>query len=123
MTRARGARPHAGRKAVLLGQIDVVDPVDAERALLHHALIGVQLPRTARARPGAQATADAARLVDQHDAVLGPLVRRPRRTHGDTGGMLAMQAGSGEVDGTAAFPLAHLVTVHPVQPGTARLGP
>jgi hypothetical protein len=74
VTRARGARPHARRNSVLLGQIGVVDSVDTERALLHHALIGVQLARTVRARPGAQAAADAERLVDQHDAVLGALV-------------------------------------------------
>ena len=87
VARAGRARPHARRNAVLLGQIGVVDPVDAQRALLHHALIGIQLARAVRAGPGAQAAADAELLVDQHDAVLGALVRRAGRAHGDAGGV------------------------------------
>ena len=122
MARARGARPHARRHAILFGQIEVVDPVDAERALLHHAPIGIQLARPVRAGPGAQAAADAQILVDQDDAVLGALVRCARRAHGDAGGVLAVQAGLREVHGVAVRSLAHLIAVHPVQPGAARLG-
>ena len=120
MPGARGARPHARRHAVLLRQIDVVDAVDAQRALLHHALIGIQLARAIGAGPGAQPAADAQLLVDQDDAVLGALVRRPGRADRDAGGILAMQAGLGEMHGAAVRALADLVAVDAVQPGAAR---
>ena len=75
----------AGRHAVFLGQIVVVDAVDAQRAFLHHADIGVELARAVGAGPAAQFAADALVLVDQHDAVRGPLVGGAGRADGDAG--------------------------------------
>src|SRR3546814_7021963 len=51
---------HAGRHPVDLLQILVVDAVDAQRALLHHAVGMVVFPRSVGAGPGAPLAADAA---------------------------------------------------------------
>jgi hypothetical protein len=85
------------RTPVGLRQVVVVDAIDAEGAFLHHALGRVHLAGTVRAGPGAQAAADAIALVDQNDAVLDPLVAGTRRADGDTGRILAMQAGFWEM--------------------------
>jgi hypothetical protein len=117
-----GTGVHAGGLAVSRGDVLVVNPVDAERALLHHAADRVELAGAVGASPGAQPAADAAFLLDQDDAVLLALVGRAGRADGDACRVLAMQAGLGEVNGAAAPGLlallgAHLVAVHPVQPG------
>ena len=59
----------AGRHAILLGQIVVVDAIDAQRAFLHNTDIGVELARAVGAGPTAQFAADAFAFVHQHDAV------------------------------------------------------
>ena len=102
MPRLDRARHDAGRLAVLLGEMVVVDAVDAQRAFLHHAGIVVELARAIGAGPGAQLAADADRLVDQHDAVLGALVGGAGRADGDAGRLLAMQAGFREMHGARA---------------------
>src|SRR3546814_7191368 len=73
---------HAGRHPVDLLQILVVDAVDAQRALLHHAVGMVVFPRSVGAGSGAQLAADAAVGVDEDDAVLLALVAAPGRTIG-----------------------------------------
>src|SRR5690606_30396178 len=94
---ARRADLHAGRFALGLWQVLVVDAVDAERAFLHHALDLAVLARAVGAGPRAQLAADAFVLVDQHDAVLGALVAGAGRAHGDAGRRLAVQARAREV--------------------------
>jgi hypothetical protein len=107
----------AGRLALLLGQMLVVDAVDAERAFLHDAANEVQLARAVGTSPGAEAAADAHALVDQYDTVLGPLVRRACRTDRDAGRVLAMQAGLGEVHRAPLGAIAGLEGMHAVEPG------
>src|SRR3546814_10018928 len=62
MARARGAGGDAGRHAIDLLQVLVVDAVEAERAFLHHADVFVELARAVGAGPGAELAADAERL-------------------------------------------------------------
>src|SRR3546814_11281851 len=76
---------HAGRPALALVQVLVVDPVHAKRAFLHHALDRRVFARAVRAGPRAQLAADALVLVDQHDAVLGALVAGAGGAHGQFG--------------------------------------
>src|SRR6516162_5492832 len=116
MARTDGANHYASRQPVLFRQVFVVDPVDAQRAFLHHAGVFVELASTVRASPGAQFAADADVFVDQHDPVLGALVGRAGRAHGDAGRLLAMQAGFREIDGARALPVAFLVRVDAVEP-------
>src|SRR5690606_31152653 len=92
VARTRRADLHAGRLALGLGEVLVVDAVHAERALLHDALDLAVLARAVRAGPRAQLAADALVLVHQHDAVLGALVAGAGRAHGHAGRRLAVQA-------------------------------
>ena len=117
MARAGRAGQDAGGLALGLGQVLIVDPVDAERAFLHRVLDRVQLARTVGAGPGAQAAADAEIGVHQHDAVLGALVGGAGRADGDAGGLGAVQAGAGEVDRAAAAVALGLEAVDAVEPG------
>src|SRR4051794_4587906 len=116
MPGAGRARGDAGRHAVPFGQIVVIDAVDAQRALLHHPDIGVEFARPIGTGPAAQFAADALVLVDQHDAVRGPLVGSPGRADGDAGRRLAMQAGAWEVDRVPTHLGGVLVTVDAVEP-------
>src|SRR4029450_4471616 len=59
VARARGAGAHAGGDAVFLWKVFVIDPVDAQGALLHDAMAVVILARALRARPRAQLGSDA----------------------------------------------------------------
>ena len=59
VARAGRAGTHAGGDAILLGQVLVIDAVDAQRAFLHDAVVVVVLARTVGARPRAQLAADA----------------------------------------------------------------
>src|SRR5262249_51367486 len=117
VARARGAGAHAGRHAVFLWKALVIDPVDAQRALLHDAVAVVILARAIGAGPRAQLASDAGLGVDQHDAVLGALEGGTRGTHADARRFFAMEARAREVHRTARRVLAHLVGVHTVEPG------
>src|SRR5690606_20371239 len=117
-----GAGTHAGRNAVLRLQRFVIDAVDAQRAFLHDAVGVVVLARAIGAGPGAELAADACVRVDQHDAVLGPLVGGAGRADGHAGGRLAVQAGAREVHRPARRPLAHLVAMDAVEPRPVRVG-
>src|SRR5215510_3924014 len=121
VARARWAGAHAGWDAVFLCKVFVVNPVDAQRALLHDAVAVVIFARAIGAGPRAQLAADAGLGVDQHDAVLGTLEGRPRGAHGDARRLLAMQARAREVHRTARRTLAYLVAVHTVEPGAVRI--
>ena len=92
------AGAHAGGDAVDLGNVWVVNAIDAEGAFLHHARRPVHLAGAVGAGPGAEAAADAVVLVDQHDAVLGALVAGAGGADGDARGVGAVQAGLREVD-------------------------
>jgi hypothetical protein len=94
----------------------VVDAVDAQRAFLHHPGILVEFAGPIGASPRAQLAADADLLVDQHDPVLGTLVRGTGRAHGDAGRFLAMQARFREINGSRALPVAFLERVDAVEP-------
>src|SRR3546814_5224103 len=108
---------HAGRHAAAGVQVLVVDLVDAERALLHDADVGIVFARAVGAGPGAQLAADAGVGVDQHDAVLGALVGGPGRADGDAGRVVAVQAGLGEVHRAAVAVVGHhLEAVDAVEP-------
>ena len=93
-----GAGTDAGGDAVDLGNVRVFNAVDAEGALLHHALGGVHLAGAVGAGPGAEAAADAVLLVDEDDAVLGALEAGAGGADGDARGVGAVEAGLGEVD-------------------------
>src|SRR3546814_21013245 len=73
---------HAGRLALALVQVLVVDPVHAKRAFLHHALDRRAFAPPVRAGPRAQLAADAIVLVPQPASVLGSLVAGPGGDHG-----------------------------------------
>src|SRR5258708_220301 len=116
----------ARRYALDLLEVLVVDAVDAQGALLHHADVVVVLAGAVRARPRAQLAADAQILVDQHDAILGALVRGAGRAHRDARRLGAVQARSREVHG-AATPGpwtvgADLEAVDAVEPHAAHVG-
>src|SRR5690606_32008398 len=96
------------------------DAVNAERALLHHARIVVELPRAIGAGPGAELAADTEIGIHQHDAVALALVGGAGRADGDAGRLFAVQAGAWEVHGAAIGAFAGLVTVHAVEPHAAR---
>ena len=114
--RLRRAGGNAGRHPLRLRNVRIVDTVDAQRALAHHALVLVELARAIRTRPGAQLAADTDVGVDQHDAVLGPLVAGAGGTDRDAGGLLAVQAGPRKMHGAALGAGARLVGVHAIQP-------
>src|SRR3546814_13930262 len=95
-------------------QILVVDAVDAQRALLHHAVGMVVFPRSVGAGPGAQLAADADVGVDEDDAVLLALVAGPGRTDGDAGRGLEVQAGPWKMHGAALGALPGFDGVDPV---------
>src|SRR6266702_4267821 len=107
---------NAGRLPILRVKVLIVDPVDAQSALLHHSFVGVELAGAVGAGPGAEFTADADRFVDQHDAVLGALVRGAGRAHGDAGRFLAMQTGFGEMNRPRPLAVPFLEGVDAVEP-------
>src|SRR5207342_3860192 len=90
VARARGAHLHAGGLAFGFREVLVVDAVDAERALLHHAFDFAVLARAVRAGPRTQLAADAFVFIHQHDAVARALVARAGGAHGDARGRFAM---------------------------------
>src|SRR5207253_468204 len=115
--RSRGRTSHdASRHALRLRQILVVDPVDAQRAFLHHSAVLVELARAVRTGPGAQFAADAERRIDQHDAVLRAFVGGAGRAHCDAIGLLAMITVLGKVHGAAVLAVAHLERVNAIEP-------
>jgi hypothetical protein len=97
-------------------QVLVIDPVDAQRALLHDAFVRVELAGSIGARPRAEFAANADRLVDEDDTVLDALVGRASRAHRDTGRFLAMQAGFREVNRPRALSLAFFEGMDAVEP-------
>src|ERR1700722_2480756 len=121
MPSPRRARRDAGRHALRLRDIGIVDTVDTECALAHHALILVELARPVRTRPRAQLAADADIGVHQHDAIFLTLVAGTGRTDRHTGGLFAMQAGTREMHGAAVRPLTRFVGVHTVEPHAIRM--
>ena len=129
VARARRAHLHAGGLAFGLGEVLVVDAVDAQRALLHHAFDLAVLARAVRAGPRTQLAADALVLVDQHDAVVRALVARAGRAHGDARRRFAMQARAREVQRHRRLRgrfvrrghLFELVAVHAVEPHARRI--
>src|SRR5262245_24808879 len=120
MPRTRGARLHASRDAILLGKILIVDAVDAERAFLHHAMVVVIFARTIGTGPGTELAADAGLGIDQHDAVLGPLIGGACRAHGNASRFLAMEAGAREMHDARLLILCalHLIAMDTVEPGS-----
>ena len=79
----------AGRLAILGRQIVVIDPVDAQGAFLHDAFVVVELAGAVGTGPRAELATDADRFVDQHDAVLDPLIGGASGAHGDAGRLQA----------------------------------
>lgn len=121
MPRLRGACGYASGHTFGFRQAGVVDAVDAQRALLHHAGIFIELARAIRARPGAQLAANTGVGVDQHDAILGAFVGRAGGTDRDAGGFLTVKTGAREIHRAAVVAFAGLVAVHAVEPHTLRL--
>src|SRR5277367_2748281 len=116
MPRLRRTRRNTRGNPLLFRHVLVVDAIDAERTLAHHAFIFIELARAVRARPGAQLAADTDVGVDQHDAILGALIAGAGGTDGDAGRLLAVQTGPREMHGAAIRPLPRLVGVHAIQP-------
>ena len=81
---------NAGRLSILRREVLIVNPVNAQCAFLHDAFVSIELARAVRASPGAQLTADANRLVDQHDAIFGALIGGAGRAYGDASWFIAM---------------------------------
>src|SRR5262249_53335568 len=94
----------------------------AQRALLHRADHLVVFARAIGTGPGAQLASDAQILVDEDDAVLGPLVGGAGRADLDASRLLAMQAGAREVHGAAGGAIARLEAVDAVDPHAHRVG-
>ena len=99
MARARRTSHHAGGLAIDFLKTFVVNAVDAQSTLLHHAALFAVLARSVGTGPGTQLAADALVLIDQHDAVLGTLVARAGRADGDAFRCLAVQTGAREMHG------------------------
>ena len=116
-----GQAMHARGLALALGQRGVVDAVDAQRALRHHLALLIQLAHAVRARPGAVLAADALVVIDQHDAVLGPLVAGAGRAHRHARRILAVQARFREMDRLRVRKLAHLEGLHAVEERAGRI--
>ena len=114
-SRAGRARHHARRFALRLRQLGVVNAVDAQRALLHHLLVRVELARAVRARPRAILAADALIVIDQHDAVFGTLVARAGRAYRHAWRVFAVQARLGEMHGFRIGKLADLECLYAVE--------
>jgi len=126
MARSRGAGAHAGRFAILKGEILVVDAINAERAFFHHAMVIVVFPGAIGASPGAQFAADAGVGIDEHDAVLGTLVGRTRRADRYAGRILAMKARAREMHdvrvGLHTRFAKRFIGVDAIEPGSQRVG-
>ena len=124
MARAGRASPHTSRFTVFLGQVFIVNPVDAQRAFFHHAGYGVQFPSAIRTSPGTQPATDAIGLVDQNNPVLDPLETRARWTNRDTRRVFAMQTGFRKMHSLCrrVFGL-NFERMHPVQKRPRRCGP
>ena len=114
------ASTHAGLRSRLRQRL-VVDAVHAQRALLHHLLVLVDLARAVGTGPRAVLAADALVVVDQHDAVLGALVARAGRAHRHAGRVFAMQAGLREVHRLRVRKLADLERLHAVEERAGRI--
>src|ERR1700732_3851865 len=110
------AHHDTGRLPVLGLKVLVVDPVNAQGALLHDAFVGVELARAVGACPGAELATNADGFVDQHDAILGALVGGAGRAHGDASRLLAMQTGFRKMYGACAVALALLEGMNAVEP-------
>src|SRR5579872_5538951 len=110
-----GGLPLGGR------QILIVDSIDAERALAHHAGCLVELPRAIRTGPGAELATDADVGIDEYDAVLRALVGRSCRADRHAQGIFAMHAGAGEVHRPGAPRALRLVRVDAIEPNTVRI--
>ena len=124
MARTGGTGADAGGDAIFLGQVLIIDPVDAERAFLHHAFGLVHLARPIRAGPGAKAAADAVRLIHQNNSVLDPLVAGTGGADGDAWCILAMQAGFGKMkELSRAVRRLHLIAVDTVEKGAGWVFP
>ena len=78
------------------GRLADLDAREAERALLGLAGAMVEVHLLVRAAGDAHPPAPAAVLVDQHDAVLGPLVDRAGRAGRRAGGVEAVLADAGQ---------------------------
>src|SRR5699024_5054813 len=87
---------HAGLGAH--GGSTVLDARIAERAFLGLAGAVVEVDLLVRAAGDAHPPAAAGVLIDQHDAVLLPLVDRTRGARGHAGGVEAVLADAGQVE-------------------------
>src|SRR6185437_6375243 len=123
VTRTRRTGRDTGRLALGLRQIPVIDAIDAECAFAHHALFLIEFPRPVGTGPRAELAADADLGVDEHDAVLCALVRGAGRTDRHTEGILAVQAGAGQVHGARASVCGDFIRMHTVEPHAVGLRP
>ena len=96
-----------------------LDPRVAEGALLRLAGAVVEVDLLVRAAGDAHPPAAAAVLVDEHDAVLGPLVHRPGRAGGDAGRVEAVLADARQVEHEGPLELEPHLVRHLAQHGVA----
>src|SRR5690606_23990236 len=122
MARVGGASLDTGRHPIFRRQVLVVDPVHAEGALPHDALIWIVFPCSIGAGPGTELAADAGIWIDEHDAVLFTFEGGTGRADGHAGRLFAVQAGAGDMDAPTFRPFTRFVAVNPVEPDAERLG-
>ena len=121
-TRTGWTGKHTYRLALVFGQAFIVEPIDAQGTFFHHLLLFVDFARAVGAGPGAILATDALVVVDQHDAILGPLVTRARGAHRNTGRIFAMQAGFREMHRLRVREFTHFEGLHAIEKSSGGVG-
>src|SRR6185312_8111523 len=93
----------------------IVDSVDAQRALPHHADIVVEFAGAVGAGPGAQLATDAKIGIDQDDAILGALLGCAGGPDSYAGGSRERQARPRKRNGQPPRALADLKTMYRIE--------
>lgn len=120
MSRTSRAGRHACRDAGFLGEVLIVDSVDAKRAFLHYPFGLIKFTRAIRARPGAEFAADASVPVDKNDSVFFAFVGRAGWANRHARCVFTMKARFWEMDraGNTGFLIDGFERMNPVEPDT-----
>ena len=121
MTCACRARPHTSWNLIFHFQRLVINPVNTERALLHHAFSRIHLTCAIRARPCTKPAANAPIFIDQHNAIFFTLIRCSCRANRHTRCIFTMQARFREMHNPCICACAGLECMHAVKPRAHRI--